>query len=121
MNNNSSEQLQDISTPSAIVDTQRMQRNIDHMQQRMNNFGLQFRPHVKTTKCIDIANSQIDAGAKGITVSTLKKAAALINKCYSLKLVCENSQAAADVAAFSQANKKGTVLSDDILPPRRLF
>jgi threo-3-hydroxy-D-aspartate ammonia-lyase len=130
MNHRFSEQLQDIPTPSAIVDTQRMQRNIDHMQKRMNNLGVQFRPHVKTTKCIEIAKAQIDAGAKGITVSTLKEAeqfftagindilyavgivgpklkqaAALINNGCALKIVCENLQAATDIVAFSQTNK----------------
>ncbi len=33
-----------------------------------------FRPHVKTTKCMEVARAQLDAGARGITVSTLKEA-----------------------------------------------
>ena len=67
-------QLQDLNTPAALVDTARMQRNITRMQQRMNSLGVAFRPHVKTTKCIAIAQAQIEAGARGITVSTLKEA-----------------------------------------------
>ena len=55
-------QLQDLNTPAALVDTARMQRNIDRMQQRMNSLAVAFRPHVKTTKCIDIARAQIQAG-----------------------------------------------------------
>lgn len=66
--------LQDLNTPAALVDTARMQRNITRMQQRMNSLGVAFRPHVKTTKCIAIAQAQIEAGARGITVSTLKEA-----------------------------------------------
>ncbi len=66
--------LQDLNTPAALVDTARMQRNITRMQQRMNALGVAFRPHVKTTKCIAIAQAQIEAGARGITVSTLKEA-----------------------------------------------
>jgi D-serine deaminase-like pyridoxal phosphate-dependent protein len=66
--------LQDLSTPAALVDTQRMQRNIARMQQRMTALGVAFRPHVKTSKCIEIARQQIAAGARGITVSTLKEA-----------------------------------------------
>ena len=66
--------LQDLNTPAALVDTARMQRNILRMQQRMNGLGVAFRPHVKTTKCIAIAQAQIAAGARGITVSTLKEA-----------------------------------------------
>jgi D-serine deaminase-like pyridoxal phosphate-dependent protein len=66
--------LQDLSTPAALVDTQRMQRNIARMQTRMSALGVAFRPHVKTSKCVEIAQQQIAAGARGITVSTLKEA-----------------------------------------------
>jgi D-serine deaminase-like pyridoxal phosphate-dependent protein len=66
--------LQDLPTPAALVDTQRMQRNIERMQTRMNALGVAFRPHVKTSKCVEITQQQIAAGARGITVSTLKEA-----------------------------------------------
>jgi D-serine deaminase-like pyridoxal phosphate-dependent protein len=67
-------QLEDLPTPAALIDTARMRRNIERMQQRMNVLGVAFRPHVKTSKCIPVAQAQIDAGARGITVSTLKEA-----------------------------------------------
>ena len=66
--------LQDIDTPAALIDTERMQHNIDHMQARMNALGVSFRPHVKTAKCLPVAQRQLAAGARGITVSTLKEA-----------------------------------------------
>jgi D-serine deaminase-like pyridoxal phosphate-dependent protein len=96
-----------------------MQRNIHRMQQRMNELGVSFRPHVKTTKCIEVAREQITAGAKGITVSTLKEAeqffvagikdilyavgmvapklkqaAALINKGCNLKIIADSVDSA---------------------------
>ncbi len=61
-------------TPAAVVDTARMQVNIEKMQQRMNLLGVLLRPHVKTSKCISVVQRQIAAGACGITVSTLKEA-----------------------------------------------
>lgn len=61
-------------TPAAVVDTARMQVNIEKMQQRMNLLGVLLRPHVKTSKCINVVQRQIAAGACGITVSTLKEA-----------------------------------------------
>ncbi len=64
----------DIATPAALVDATQMQRNIDRMQQRMHKLGVAFRPHVKTTKCLPIVQQQLAAGARGITVSTLKEA-----------------------------------------------
>ncbi len=67
-------QLENLETPLAIVDVTRMSRNIELMQQRMNTLGVRFRPHVKTSKCVEIASRQRAAGAQGITVSTLKEA-----------------------------------------------
>lgn len=63
-----------LNTPAALVDVPRMQRNIARMQGRMDELGVAFRPHVKTTKCLDIVELQRAAGARGITVSTLKEA-----------------------------------------------
>ncbi len=51
-----------------------MMANIARMQTQMNLLGVRFRPHVKTSKCIDVAQRQRAAGASGITVSTLKEA-----------------------------------------------
>jgi D-serine deaminase-like pyridoxal phosphate-dependent protein len=44
------------------------------MQQQTDRLGVAFRPHVKTSKCVDVTQAQVQAGAKGITVSTLKEA-----------------------------------------------
>ena len=66
--------LEQLTTPAALVDVAQMQRNIDRMQLRMNELGVKFRPHVKTTKCVEIVRAQAAAGAQGITVSTLKEA-----------------------------------------------
>lgn len=64
----------DIDTPAALIDEARMEANIGRMQQRMTGLGVRLRPHVKTSKCIEVARRQQEAGAKGITVSTLKEA-----------------------------------------------
>lgn len=67
-------QLDHLETPVLLLDEDRMQANIRRMQARMNELGVAFRPHVKTSKCRDVVKRQIDAGARGITVSTLKEA-----------------------------------------------
>jgi D-serine deaminase-like pyridoxal phosphate-dependent protein len=66
--------LFDIQTPAALVDAGKLQGNIQRMQARMNSLGVRFRPHVKTSKCLDVVRAQLAAGARGITVSTLKEA-----------------------------------------------
>jgi D-serine deaminase-like pyridoxal phosphate-dependent protein len=119
--------LQDLTTPAALIDSGRMQRNVQRMQQRMNELGVSFRPHVKTTKCIEVVREQIAAGAKGITVSTLKEAeqffaagikdilyavgmvspklkqaAALINKGCALKIIADSADAATAIVEYSK-------------------
>ncbi len=66
--------LASIGTPAALIDAARMRANIERMQDRMNRLGVAFRPHAKTAKCLPVTAAQIAAGAKGITVSTLKEA-----------------------------------------------
>ncbi|WP_028216462.1 DSD1 family PLP-dependent enzyme [Paraburkholderia oxyphila] len=117
--------LDELDTPAALVDVPRMSRNIARMQSRMNALGVRFRPHVKTTKCLEVVRAQLAAGASGITVSTLKeaeaffaagvtdilyavsivpsklpRAAALRQRGCDLKLVVDNARAAEEVAKF---------------------
>lgn len=66
--------LEQLTTPAAMVDVAAVQRNIHRMQARMDALGVRFRPHVKTTKCVEIVRAQAAAGARGITVSTMKEA-----------------------------------------------
>ena len=119
--------LAELDTPAAIVDTARMQANIRRMQTRMNELGVRFRPHVKTSKCLPVVHAQLAAGAQGITVSTLKEAEqffaagigdilyavgitaaklpkvlALRRQGCDLKIIADNAAAADAVAAFGR-------------------
>ena len=67
--------LATLETPAALVDLPRLQHNIAHMQQRLNGLGVALRPHIKTSKCAPVVAAQMAAGARGVTVSTLKEAA----------------------------------------------
>src|SRR3954471_8381421 len=66
--------LTDLITPAALIDEARMAANIVRMQARMQALGVRLRPHVKTSKCIEVARRQRQQGGAGITVSTLKEA-----------------------------------------------
>ena len=63
-----------VATPAAVIDEAAMLHNITRMQARMDGLGVRLRPHVKTPKCVAVARLQQMAGARGITVSTLKEA-----------------------------------------------
>jgi D-serine deaminase-like pyridoxal phosphate-dependent protein len=66
--------LREIETPAAVIDEARMAGNIARLQDHLSALGVRLRPHVKTSKCIEVARAQQKAGAVGITVSTLKEA-----------------------------------------------
>lgn len=61
-------------TPSAFVDVDRLDANLRRMQSQADALGVALRPHVKTHKCLPIAERQRALGARGITVSTLQEA-----------------------------------------------
>lgn len=119
--------LETLDTPAAIIDVARMQANIARMQQRMDTLGVALRPHVKTSKCTPVAQAQLAAGARGVTVSTLKEAEqffeagigdilyavgmaehrlpaalALRRRGCDLKIITDNSAAARAIAAFGR-------------------
>ncbi|MDE1150018.1 MAG: alanine racemase [Azospirillaceae bacterium] len=64
----------DLETPVLLLDQARLDANIARMQARMDALGVRFRPHVKTSKSADVVRRQVAAGARGLTVSTLKEA-----------------------------------------------
>ena len=63
-----------IETPALLLDVGQMDRNIERMRARLARHQVAFRPHVKTNKCMAVTQRLLDAGATGITVSTLREA-----------------------------------------------
>lgn len=61
-------------TPLAVVDETVMQANISGMQRLANTVGAALRPHAKTHKSARVARLQLQAGARGLTVATLREA-----------------------------------------------
>jgi threo-3-hydroxy-D-aspartate ammonia-lyase len=121
--------LNKLETPAALIDRPRMVRNIERMQQHLKRLGVKFRPHIKTSKCVQVWKAQADAGASGITVSTLReaeqffaagerdilyavsiipskleRALALRRKGCDLKLIVDNVEAAKAVGDFGRAH-----------------
>ena len=67
--------LSDLPTPCLVLDRGILARNIETMAAVARHLGVALRPHMKTAKSIDVARVALDAGARGITVSTLAEAA----------------------------------------------
>jgi D-serine deaminase-like pyridoxal phosphate-dependent protein len=66
--------LEQLETPALLLDEARMDRNIERMRSRLRDFGVSFRPHVKTNKSMDVARRLMETPQGPITVSTLLEA-----------------------------------------------
>lgn len=67
-------ELTDVPTPALLLDLDVLESNLERMARRARELGVRLRPHVKTHKCVEIARRQREAGAAGLTVSTLPEA-----------------------------------------------
>jgi D-serine deaminase-like pyridoxal phosphate-dependent protein len=108
--------LDTLPTPAALLDEARLLRNIGHMQQRLCALGVRLRPHVKTAKSVPVAQRQRDAGAQGITVSTLKEAEVFFDAGFHdiLYAVCITPQKLPQARALAQRGCRLTLLVDSI-------
>ena len=68
--------INDLPTPCALVDLDRLERNARRMADKARRLGVRLRPHVKTHKCVEAARIQTDLHFGGVTVSTLAEAQA---------------------------------------------
>ncbi|MCK1545934.1 D-TA family PLP-dependent enzyme [Bradyrhizobium sp. 147] len=66
-------------TPCAVIDMDRVERNIARIQKACDDAGIANRPHIKTHKNPTIAKMQVAAGAKGITCQKLGEAEIMAN------------------------------------------
>lgn len=66
-------------TPCAVIDMDRVERNIARIQKACEEAGLANRPHIKTHKNPTIAKMQVAAGAKGITCQKVGEAEIMAN------------------------------------------
>jgi D-serine deaminase-like pyridoxal phosphate-dependent protein len=66
--------LRTLETPALVLDRRKMEGNIARMRSHLAQLGVAFRPHVKTSKSIDVVRRTIGADTGPITVSTLKEA-----------------------------------------------
>jgi len=68
------ERLTDIETPVGYVDLERVRRNAARAAEYCGAHGLGWRPHIKTHKSRTVAALQLEHGASGLTVATLREA-----------------------------------------------
>jgi D-serine deaminase-like pyridoxal phosphate-dependent protein len=102
-------------TPVAVVDMDRVERNIARIQEICDKAGVANRPHIKTHKSPTLAKLQIEAGASGITCQKLGEAEVMADAGIGDILISYNllgEQKMARLAAL-QAKANMTVAADN--------
>lgn len=79
----SSRALENLQTPSLILDIGRVRANAERMSSKVRELGVRLRPHIKTHKCIEIAKIQTEGHNGAVTVSTLAEARAFADAGFS--------------------------------------
>jgi D-serine deaminase-like pyridoxal phosphate-dependent protein len=73
--------LSNLETPAALVDLDRMERNLDRLATYSRVHELALRPHTKTHKSPLVAEQQLRRGAQGVTCATTREAEVMSEVC----------------------------------------
>ncbi len=76
--------LESLPTPALVVDATATRRNINRLAAYGAQHGIAIRPHTKTHKSRMLAQLQLQAGARGLTVAKAGEAAAMAPICDDL-------------------------------------
>ncbi|MEH2478023.1 D-serine deaminase-like pyridoxal phosphate-dependent protein [Nitrobacteraceae bacterium AZCC 2146] len=68
------ERIENLDTPCLLLDRGRLDANVDRLRKRLSDFGVGFRPHLKTAKSVEVAMRVMPTALGPATVSTLKEA-----------------------------------------------
>ena len=66
--------IEELPTPSVLVDLDVLERNVRAMQERAREAGVKLRPHAKTHKSPEVGRLQLSAGATGLTLAKTSEA-----------------------------------------------
>jgi D-serine deaminase-like pyridoxal phosphate-dependent protein len=72
------ENIDTVETPALLLDLDKLEKNITTIVDLAKNYGVTYRPHIKTHKSVDIAKMQMEAGAIGLTVAKVGEAEVMV-------------------------------------------
>jgi D-serine deaminase-like pyridoxal phosphate-dependent protein len=99
----------DFGTPAAVIDLDRVERNIGRVQKLCDQAGVANRPHIKTHKSPVIARMQLAAGATGITCQKLGEAEVMADGGIDDILISYNLLGEAKIGRLGTLLKRVTV------------
>lgn len=108
--------LATLATPALLLDRDRFECNQSRMSDHLRALGVPLRPHVKTAKSLPVIRRALAGQPGGVTVSTLREAAACLNAGITdiLYAVGIAPQKLADVAALRARGAALTVILDSV-------
>jgi D-serine deaminase-like pyridoxal phosphate-dependent protein len=114
--------VDDIDTPTLVVDLDAFERNLDLMANAVRGAGVALRPHAKAHKCPEIAHAQIERGAIGICCQKVGEAEAFVAAGVRDVLVTNEIVGAKKLARLAAMAKKAKigVLADDAASIRHI-
>ena len=101
--------LSSIPTPALVVDRAALENNITEMAQRMRDLGVALRPHWKTSKMVEVARLQDQAGCVGFTCATPAEVECLLDHGYTDLTWAHQPVGPPKVAFAVAANRRGRV------------
>lgn len=70
--------LEQLDTPSLLIDADALDGNLRRMQARCDATGTELWPHIKTHKLVPLLRKQLELGARGATCAKLGEAEAML-------------------------------------------
>lgn len=98
-------------TPQPIIDLDIVERNIKSMSERLNQYGIKHRPHIKSSKSVQLAGKQLAAGAIGITVAKLSEAEVFVNAGISDILIAYAIVGEVNLERFARLHERADLLT----------
>ena len=71
--------IEDLDTPTLIIDLDALEENLARYQQYYTEHGIGLRPHIKTHKTLAVAAMQMAGGAIGLTCQKIGEAEVMVN------------------------------------------
>lgn len=90
----------DLPLPIALLKRQALEHNVQWMQARVRQWGIDFAPHGKTTMSPQLFQRQLDAGAWGITFANVTQLAIGVAAGVRRGLIANQVMAAQDLAGL---------------------
>ena len=102
--------LDDLPTPSLILDRAILRRNLRRMSEHLAKAGVMLRPHLKTAKSVQVGRMAVEGHDGRITVSTLAEARYFADGGFK-DILYGVGVVPAKLAAITEIRRKGVNLS----------